>query len=1028
MERRQTRSTKMSEDQLESNVDTIYETVHDLMNQSDQCDDLSVEKVRILQQDLRKCYRSYKLKVQELCTVKARNGRIKERSDLLLSAEEMKTTYYEKILYLSEIRKQGNDDNISEVTCPSDYNELSIGDKCNDFIQNQPLNATEPFSTPSNEVESDYLLQQAIPESNSQSHQILNPSSSSSQEKSLYQSSNVITSLSNLSLSNEISQLIAQSQTTLDPLGRTKASILSSTPKITSTKYFIPSTPSVKPNVQFYQPDTDSLLNNAPNTNYSNFGSDSHVRQSPLENTHTRQSNQSYRTNIDSYPPPGSANSYPYNHPIRENFYPHNETNINPSHQMYGQLPNMTPYAAPTFPPMINQNFTPSHTFNYPSLEYQPPTDGRRSDNPSASANFQPQQEDTPTNRFTSHLRPVLYSLHNNPLLPVNNPPPPGVIQNGTARLLIKTQLCNGQDKTNVYRGEPSKFVGFIEKLRSKISNLQLDYFEIIEVVTANSEDKAKNAVSLFEFNAFRHGEDALNELWKELYSTFGHPRHISNEINQRLLKLGHIKSSEEVDKLKELLQVCNLISVNMHGETDYLMIYDSEHGQSQIFHLLPPDLFNKWRRIVAPYEGRSPKFERLVSFIKGVIKEVTALTKNISPFSRLDNVPKKPFARSFYVSSSDDRNVESSSKFYENYEKYCAKHDSLNHDLFDCKLFLADSIDSRVEFIKSRRLCFRCYKPHKFGSCNYTPKCDKCSGRHQTSMHDSEYIQSMIKNINSYSASNMNPRPNNIPSATAKDEASSLCLWGSSVNQVEHSYSKVVLVNVSSSKSGKSVKCYAILDEQSSRSFISPALAELLDVGGTHIDYSLNTMNGLKSFTSGKLIDGLRIRGNNQMKTYSLPPLVTNEFIPNCLDEVATPEAVASHPHVKRFSKFFLPLNNSVSVLILIGRDSEDLMKTSCLNNKAPFVHKTSLGYALVGSTTGQSVFKNNFNVLRTAEHFQMSQMVPPTNKEFLCHHNITANIGRLPDDLLLGLSQDNIKFDHIMLSGTHVNVTDNV
>ena len=99
MERRQTRSTKMSEDQLESNVDAIYETVHDLMNQSDQCDDLSVEKVRTLQQDLRKCYRSYKLKVQELCTVKARNGRIKERFDLLLSAEEIKTTYYEKMLY-----------------------------------------------------------------------------------------------------------------------------------------------------------------------------------------------------------------------------------------------------------------------------------------------------------------------------------------------------------------------------------------------------------------------------------------------------------------------------------------------------------------------------------------------------------------------------------------------------------------------------------------------------------------------------------------------------------------------------------------------------------------------------------------------------------------------------------------------------------------------------------------------------------------------------------------------------------------
>ena len=72
---------------------------------------------------------------------------------------------------------------------------------------------------------------------------------------------------------------------------------------------------------------------------------------------------------------------------------------------------------------------------------------------------------------------------------------------------------------------------------------------------------------------------------------------------------VGHISSKEGINHMKKLLQVCQLISINMRHEVDSLITYDTEDGQSEIFDLFPNDLFNKWRRIFKPYEGRCPSF-----------------------------------------------------------------------------------------------------------------------------------------------------------------------------------------------------------------------------------------------------------------------------------------------------------------------------------------------------------------------------------------------------------------------------------
>ena len=93
-------------------------------------------------------------------------------------------------------------------------------------------------------------------------------------------------------------------------------------------------------------------------------------------------------------------------------------------------------------------------------------------------------------------------------------------------------------------------------------------------------------------------------------------------------------------------------------------------------------------------------------------------------------------------------------------------------------------------------------------------------------------------------------------------------------INKVSQNCSKVVLVDIYAPHCSKPVRCYSILDEQSSRSFVSPELVNLLNLEGEYANYTLRTMTGLKSFEKGKIIQGLRICGANEIKSYPLPPL----------------------------------------------------------------------------------------------------------------------------------------------------------
>ena len=264
---------------------------------------------------------------------------------------------------------------------------------------------------------------------------------------------------------------------------------------------------------------------------------------------------------------------------------------------------------------------------------------------------------------------------------------------------------------------------------------------------------------------------------------------------------------------------------------------------------------------------------------------------------------------------------------------------------------------NEKYETMKKNGLCFKCLGKHLRTQCKAFVKCDVCSKGHLTVMHrDFSEKKSIDEDKNE------------------SFQEAHLCSRVCGSSNAGYNCSKTVLVDVTvSGHLNRKIRCYAIVDEQSSSSFADKRLAEYFDIRSPVADYSLTTLTGLITKQSGIQLIGLRIKGVGETKSYKLPTLLTNTGIPCNKSEVATPEKVEAHPHIAHLAKFFNKVSDEAETLLLLGRDSSDAMYTCCYGQRAPFAHHTRLGWALVGQVCRDDGTSDR-KVLRTTlshEHF---------------------------------------------------------
>lgn len=65
-----------------------------------------------------------------------------------------------------------------------------------------------------------------------------------------------------------------------------------------------------------------------------------------------------------------------------------------------------------------------------------------------------------------------------------------------------------------------------------------------------------------------------------------------------------------------------------------------------------------------------------------------------------------------------------------------------MQHYLSSCPKFRAEPLSQRLEFVKSRRLCYNCLGPHIASKCRVTKRCFQCGKKHHTTLHTDSSVQ----------------------------------------------------------------------------------------------------------------------------------------------------------------------------------------------------------------------------------------------------------------------------------------------
>lgn len=134
-----------------------------------------------------------------------------------------------------------------------------------------------------------------------------------------------------------------------------------------------------------------------------------------------------------------------------------------------------------------------------------------------------------------------------------------------------------------------------------------------------------------------------------------------------------------------------------------------------------------------------------------------------------------------------------------------------------------------------------------------------------------------------------------------------------------------------------KAVKLYAILDDQSNKTFGTSALLDALDVADDRFEFTL-------SFCAGKVMLSASAFCNqpcNGGETFDLPPVIECDNMPNNRSEIPTPEIARYHQHLRHVACHIPELDLSAEIRLLVGRDLPEVrhVKSQAIGHKqTPF------------------------------------------------------------------------------------------
>ena len=166
--------------------------------------------------------------------------------------------------------------------------------------------------------------------------------------------------------------------------------------------------------------------------------------------------------------------------------------------------------------------------------------------------------------QFSQHVLPRSLSISRiaNPVC---------VVKDSASCHLIKQQ--HFQKASDPYSGDPMRFNSWLNALESKVLNVDLTPWDKLHILEANTIGEPQKIVRKYLAISGPDPAETLGRPIYEIRSEFDSSIQIANALNNRLDSFPQIRSVNEIGKLKDLLNICQYIEVNMRV-TDELCVF----------------------------------------------------------------------------------------------------------------------------------------------------------------------------------------------------------------------------------------------------------------------------------------------------------------------------------------------------------------------------------------------------------------------------------------------------------------------
>ncbi|XP_069809647.1 uncharacterized protein [Dendropsophus ebraccatus] len=536
-------------------------------------------------------------------------------------------------------------------------------------------------------------------------------------------------------------------------------------------------------------------------------------------------------------------------------------------------------------------------------------------------------------------------------------------------RELTKTGLTRFDDQPENYRGWKCAF-------RTAISDLGITAAEELDLLIRWLGPQSTERIKRLRSVHIGNPAAGLTSAWERLERTYGSPEAIESALFKRLQGFPKIsgKDNQKFQELSDLLSELQLAKTDTH--LPGLSYLDTARGVNQIVAKLPYGFQEKWTTVGSRYKRENqvsfPPFDYFCEFISNI-----AESKNDpsfyygessgpgSPPSKYDSprseyrkhrgpvsVKKTDVLPTTSSASEEPSYKNNQGEKIENPNRQCPIHKK-PHPLKKCIGFRRKPLQERKELLKKFGVCFRCCASteHVAKDCKTAIKCIECdSENHVQALHPSQSSPTPPTDFPPLAKHG----GENTDQAAKPTTVSSSCTEVCGEDLCDKSCARICLVNVyPKGQPEKTVKVYAILDDQSNRSLARSELFDLFNLKGDAYPYTLGTCSGITE-VSGRRASGLVVASLNGNLEVPLPTLVECNQIPSNREEIPTPEAALHHPHLRTIASEIPALDNNAEILLLLGRDILRVHKIRQQINgphDAPFAQRLDLGWVIIGN-----------------------------------------------------------------------------